>query len=458
MNARIASCVIASALFLLIMIVGSAYLYDMRDELRVKEEIIIGDKKVADGVSIDLEYRDDDLMWKTNYSIGSNVSSDTSFHYTLYKQVNYSTAPRVVMEMEHSFYGNNFFDRIKENIGSITINLSEYYEYVPMDMWVDFDSNRVYGIDNYEYVNGLFKIKIPKDAKLIIRKEYNSYSLETKGVPHVEVATPNVVIGDKIYFTIQNLNKTFYIDDRSKQIEYELTSGILAVDKTTSKMNKLTIEKIYPIETSNVSNITILGLTSVKEDNYLLLATLEESEIFFHTYDLSQNKLIHKELVGSIPENTVMLDFNLNSQDDYIIAQYKYMDKDDSEYTTIEKVGTVYKLNDKNQIDVIISNEYYSNMTKEQKEIINADPVDMIYRNNALHFLIRNYNTTGVSNNSIMILSLGQKDILYAGKIYNNMIEDFTIGDIMYRRYSSNQNISYLRDRERSLYKVEFIK
>ena len=162
--------------------------------------------------------------------------------------------------------------------------------------------------------------------------------------------------------------------------------------------------------------------------------------------------------MGSIPENTVMLDFNLNSQDDYIIAQYKYMDKDDSEYTTIEKVGTVYKINDKNQIDVIISNEYYSNMTKEQKEIINADPVDMIYRNNALHFLIRNYNTTGDSNNSIMILSLGQNDILYAGKIYNNMIEDFTIGDIMYRRYSSNLNISYLRDRERSLYKVEFIK
>lgn len=458
MRARIPSCVIASVLFLLIMIVASVYIYDMRDELEVKEEVIIGDKTIADGLGIDLVYQDDDLLWKMNYQIGSNVSEDTTFHYTLYKEEeNNINTPRVVMQMDHGFYDQSYMDKIKEDYGSLTINLAEYFEYVPMTMWVNFESNRLYGIDNYETTNGLFKIKIPKDAKLFITKEYNSYSIETKGVPHVEVTTPNVMIGKTIYFTIQNLNKTFYIDDKSKTIEYELTSGILAVDKTRPKNNNnVTIEKIYPIEISNESNLIVLGLTSVKEDNYLALATLEENELFIHTYDMNENKLISKELVGSIPENTVMLDFILKSQDDYILAQYKYMDKDDSEYTTIEKVGTVYKLNDKNQIEVIISNEYYSNMTKEQKNIINTEPVDMVYKNGALHFLLRYYNTTGDTSNSIMLLSLGEKDILYAGKLYNNMIEDFTIGDIMYRRYSSNQDMKFLKDRVRYLNNVEF--
>lgn len=458
MKGRISVCVIVAIGFLIFLIYGSSTIYGMRNQVVANEETVIGDVGAASGVNLALEYIDDsDIGWDVNYRIGNSIQTDAAFKTYYYNDYRYNFAPRVYFEGQRGF-DSGFFDKIEGDVGELTIQLADYYEYLPINLHISYNKFASKGLLGD---NNIYKIKIPKDAALHIKKEYNSYSTETTSVPYVDATAPSVLIDGKIYFSITNLqNQIYYEKSSQNSIEYNITSGILAIENK-ERLSFDDIELIYPINLENDGTTKVLGLTSMKEDKYLALATMEEQNIYIHLYDVKSKVLIKKEKVGEIPSSMTMNQFDLITQGDYLLANYEYYEEDETELRdTLEVVGAVYNITDTNEIKSVLENEYHTKLVDEIKENYYTKPEDMLFINNKLHLVFRNYsnNSNGEHANSIVLLTMDQEEILYLGIIRNNMIEDYTIGDVSYGYYTMSNEELIVRNRARDITRVNFIR
>lgn len=458
MKGKISVCVIVAIGFIIFLIYGSSTIYGMRNQVVANEETMIGDVNAATGVNLALEYIDNsEIGWNVNYRIGNSIQTDAAFKTYYYNNYRNDFAPRVYFEGLYGFE-SEFFDKIEGDVGEITIPLADYYEYLPINLHISYNKFASKGLLGD---NNIYKIKMPKDATLHIKKEYNSYSSEPISVPYVDATAPSVMINGKIYFSITNMENHIYYEKSSQNsIEYQIKSGILAIEnKETLSFDD--IEFIYPINLENDGTTTVLGLTSMKEDKYLALATMEEQSIYIHLYDVKNNVLIKKEKVGEIPSNMTMNQFDLINQGDYLLANYEYYEEDDTEsWDTLKVVGAVYNITDTNEIKCVLENEYYTKLVDEMKENYYSKPKDMLFMNNKLHLVFRNYSSNSNEElaNSIVLLTMDADEILYHGIIRNNMIEDYTIGDVTYSYYTMSNEEVIVRNRARDITNVNFIR
>lgn len=464
MKGRISICVILAIGFLIFLIYGSRNIYGMRNQVEASEETVIGDVGAASGVNLALEYIDDsDIGWDVNYHIGNSIQTDATFKTYYYNNYRYNFAPRVYFQGLNRLE-SEFFDKIEGDVGEITIPLADYYEYLPINLQISYNKFASKGLLGD---NNIYKIKMPKDAALHIKKEYNSYSTEPISVPYVDAIAPSVMIDGKIYFSITNMGTQIYYEKSSQNsIVYNITSGILAIENK-ERLSFDDIELIYPINLENDGTTKVLGLTSMKEDKYLALATMEEQNIYIHLYDVKNNELVKKEKVGEIPSGMAVNQFDLITQGDYLLANYEYHEEDDTESrNSLKVVGAVYLVTENNEIISVLENEYYTKLVDEIGENYHTQPEDMIYINDKLHFLFRNYssdsiNQNGERENSIVLLTMDEDEILYLGIIRNSMIEDFTVGDVNYANYTHNTMNNeelIIRYRTRNISTVSFAK
>lgn len=202
----------------------------------------------------------------------------------------------------------------------------------------------------------------------------------------------------------------------------------------------------------------------MKEDKFLALVTLEEQNIYIHLYDVKKNELVKIEKVGEIPESVEITHFEIISQGDYILGNYEYIDEDDTETrNSIKVVGSVYHVTENNEIKSVLENEYYTKLVDEIGENYYTQPEDMIYINDKLHLLFRNYSHNnnyqdGERENSVALLTIDEDEILYFGIIRNSMIEDYTVSDVKYAQYTMNNEGLIIRNRTRNISTVSFAK
>jgi hypothetical protein len=460
MKSKISVCLISAIGFLIFLIYGSSTIYRMRNQVVTTEETVIGDVKAARGVNLALKFLDQsELGWDVNYSIGNRIQTDSTFKTYYYNDYNINTAPKSYIRTG-DFDADELYNQINGDVGEMTILLTDYYEYLPIDLWLSYNSELmpIWGGNN------LYKIKIPEGAALRIKKEYNSYYTEPINVPYGVANVPSVMIDEKLYFTITNLkNQIYYEKNSQNNIEYNITSGILAIDGNKG-LSYDNIEIVYPLNLENDGTTTVLGLVSVKEDEFLALATLEEQNIYIHLYDIKNNVLVKKEKVGEIPSDRIMNQFDLITQGDFLLANYEYtMEDDTGSRETLQVVGAAYNITESNEIKSVLENEYYTKLVKEMNENYYTAPKDMLFINNKLHLAFNNYfynnnNTDGNRVNSIVLLTMDKDDILYLGIISNSMIEDYTIGDVNYIHYTMNNERLLIQNRARSIYTVNFTK
>lgn len=457
MKNKISVCAILAMGSLIFIIYGSTTIYGMRNQVEDYEETLIGNTQEAIDVNLVLKYTDDDIGWDVNYSIENSIQTASTFKTFYYKEYNSYFAPNVYIS-SGDFFRSDFSNKIEDDVGEITIQLTDYYEYLPMDVMVSFDRKKITPISGE---NNLYKIRIPKDATVHIKKEYNSYSIEPNSVPYVYYSnSTSVMIDGKIYFCISNLENQIYYNNRKDSMEYKLTSGILAIEEKDF-LTYDDIETIYPIYLENGDKKTILGITSVQEDRNLALATMEDQNIYIHLYDVKNNVLVKKEKVGEIPSDMIISRFEFRSKGDNLLANYEYINADNTESRdALKVVGAVYNITDSNEIKTVLENEYYTKLVKEINENYYTDPEDMVYIHNKLHLVFRNYDDSSIDGeqaNSIVLLTMDKEKILYFGIVRNSMIEDYTIGDLTYTNFIRNNEKIIIRNHSRYLSSVKFV-
>ena len=460
MRGKISVCIILAIGFLIFLIYGSSTIYGMRNDVIANEETIIGDVNAVSGVNIEVKYQDNnDIGWDINYQIENNIQMSATFKTFYYNNYSNNFAPSVHLGTDMGLYREEYFGQIEGDVGEITISLADKYEYMPINLFVSFDKSSSKGLLGE---NNIYKIKMPEDAVLHIKKEYNSYSSEPINVPYIDARPPSVLIDGKMYLTITNfLNQIYYEKSSEDNIEYTITSGILAIEDK-ERLSLDDIEMIYPIHLANGGTTTVLGLTSVKEEKFLALATLEEQNIYIHLYDVKNNVLVKKEKVGSIPANMIINQFNLITQGDYLLANYVYDRKEETDSRdTLKAVGAAYNITDTNEIKNVFENEYYTKLAKEINEHYYTEPQDMLFKDNKLHMVFYNSNNDYYGRdrlNSIVLLTMDKEEIQYFGILRNSMIEDYTIGDVYQFQYTTNGDRLIIGNRARNIYSFHFVK
>lgn len=411
-------------------VIALGSIYDEKDKITFMEETLQGDIMAMDGLELDIDYCDYNyLWWDINVSYSQGMEADVSFK-PLYERYSGNTIKNQVIIVGDSVYDelNKVFEEMGNGIKEIKI--SDYISYMSMNFAVSFDDFRRY---EFEGDNDLYKIKVPESAVAIIEKEHNSYGVEIRDIPYVGRDLPSVVIGDRMYFTIPNLdmaNMALYQGIDSNDLEYELKSGILSIPVDKNKKDDISYNEIkahYPLELNQDSNQYIIGMEYITEEGLIVLVTLEDNKIYGHLFDPSRDSLIIKKEISQIPEDKMLRYAFMNSQDNYLLVHYKY----GKEVQSFEEVDYNYLVETyeikNNDIVKIMGNDYLNKLDSKYKEYWYVDFNGLYYADNKMYLVGRDQRGVGEANTGLLLMGLNNEDILYFGSLNNSMMEDYTI-------------------------------
>lgn len=445
MKGRMPVCVGIALCFLSIMIIGGSYLYGMRNNIYGLEEGVLGESADLQDIIIENEYKNGRYKWQTSYEIGSaerGVKVTSKFFNHFYKKEKFNLLYDLSMRSDFGDSGVNFYTMLK-NEEKMTINMSSYFEYVPMKIDMGFG---YFFHGNNKNAGELYKIKVPSNTRVTIEKSgpYTTNASWENSAFHAEM--PNVTIGDTLYFTIKEPQLLDITEEPREPLQYEGIAGILSFDikEINKEIEGEFIKKVFPIPVSNEGNITMINIAAVKDDTQIVLVTLEDETIYFYLYNIQKEELLTKTKALELPEGGSFPWCTIKNQGNYILVDWIYMQTDE-DYESSVRMGGVYEIGQDSTITPVLLREYYGESNDFLYDIGLYTPEDIMYQNNILYYLFARTGSVADAYNSVYVMAINKDRIVYLGKIYNTMQEDFTIGDIQMLRNISSENNRILK-------------
>ncbi len=329
------------------------------DNVKWKENVIIGDKSMAEGVTIQRNAKYKKYMyWDTTYVIGEEPSIHTDFQFSVYgmhenrERINYTG---LKFQMLNSYYYQDnlngttsvyrsgltvALDELKEEApaGKRTtkrIALKDYEEYYGFEMDVKFPncyfSGDQEGIRNYFKIpvleDEIYWIGVEKDDKgNILGYGYASkYVAATVGNFDIDCLlfgdsfvfdNSSVITEDKVYFTFSTLTEEGNIIDTS-QIQGGYGIYSFKYDKELNKIDVSSLKLEYALEPSGFVNLEI----DAEKEN-LLIFTEDEKQFYLTVVDVDTMETKQILSYGAKDDNSLTRWYEV--REDYIIAQYDY--------------------------------------------------------------------------------------------------------------------------------------
>ncbi len=427
-------------------------IYNDKDNVILREETLQGDISAMDGIELNLTFTDyGNLRWDVDLNYNQGIESNVVFN-PMYGGYTHSSDKRQMM-----IIGDNVSDEIERHINEMDIGRKE----LKIADYVDYMSVKLamlgQGRFEFEGENNLYKIKIPESALAIVEKEYNSTSIEYRDILQVMPDLPSVIIGDRMFFTIPNLemsNLNYYQYYEYEDIEYSLKSGILSVPLNEKRSGKILYSEInthYPLDLDHNSSEYIIGMEVVTDEELLALITLEDNKIYAHIYDHNNDRLIIKKEISQISEGDGLRYVSINSQEDYLLIHYEYS-KEDSifEEEDYYYLAEAYEIKD-DDIIKLIGNEYLHKLDSEYASSWYIEENGLYYGNNKIYLVSRDHRLVGNNNTGLLLMAIDNDDVLYFASIANSMEEDYTIAT------TGVDGSMLVYSRDRYLDKYEFI-
>lgn len=327
------------------------------DDVQWTENVILGDKSVVEGVTIQRNTKFEKYMyWDTTYVIGENPTVHTDFHF-------YETGKGEIREQSYSglqfqkfdFYFRNdtingteleingglnaALEELKAEApaGETTtkrIYLKDYEDYYEFDVYINFPE--CHYSDYQEDVRNFFKIPVLEDEMYLIgvnKDDAGNVIGSGYSSPYVSSSTGNyesdllmggdtfdfynssVITEDKIYFTFSTLTEEGDIVDTS-QIQGGYGVYSFEYDAELRKLDVSSLKLEYALEPSGFVKLEI------DEDKENLLIFTEDKEQFYLTVvDIATMEAKQTLSYGTNESNLTRW---YEVKEDYIIAQYDY--------------------------------------------------------------------------------------------------------------------------------------
>jgi len=283
---------------------------------------------------------------------------------------------------------------------------------------------------NNNDVEELCKIKVPSNARVVVEKQTPNTTSASWENSSFRAETPNILIGDTLYFTIKEPQLMNITEEPIEPLAYEGIAGILSFDikEIGEEIEGEFIKKVYPIPVSSEGNITMINIAAVKDNTQIILVTLEDKTIYFYLYDIQKEELITKTKALELPEGGNSLWCTIKNQGSYILVDWVYMQTDE-DYESGIRVGGVYEIDQDAVITPVYLRGYYGEANDFLYNTGLSVPKDMMYQDDILYYLFAGSGSVADSYNAVYVMAMNKERILYLGKLSNSMREDFTIGD-----------------------------
>lgn len=327
--------------------VVSATINSERDQVVITENILYGDRSVADGLDIKtknhLDYR---LYWETDYTISNNSKADTKFNlYPRQKHENNSSNRRyegIFLDngIEYGFYDDlpaseqegiqkaykELFDSAEIGVEKTKkVYLKDYYDYYPVGVgfdlpythWTGYGYSDVLKGEPYDalYVTEKFReyFKIPvldsDTVTISVEKGGDGRSYST-GTDEMGCFTLNAIgtvarSWGRCFFTINNFKYLDYENglDSIEYIDTSLISGGYGIysfyycgGDSASRTGILAdkIETVFPLD----SKTLVSHITMSKDETQLLLFTVENKAFYLTVIDIKTMEAAQKILIN----------------------------------------------------------------------------------------------------------------------------------------------------------------
>ena len=406
--------VIITALVLLscsVISVVAATINSERDQVVITENVLYGDRYVAEGLNIKtknhLNYR---LYWETDYAISNNSKANTKFNlYPRQKHENNSDNRKhegIYLDngIEYGFYDDlpaseqkgiqkaykELFDSAEIGVEKTKkVYLKDYYDYYPVGVgfdlpytnWTGYDGENLKG-EPYDalYVTEKFReyFKIP-----VLDSDYVTISLQkgedgrsySTGTDEMGCFTLNTIgtvarKWSRCFFTINNykyldykngLDEIEYIDTSLISGGYGIYSFYYCGGDSASRTGILAdkIETVFPLDSKTI----VSHITMSEDEKQLLLFTVEDKSFYLTVININTMKATQKILIKENQGSGSAYQY-----DDFIVADTE------NDITVISVKDGVYTLD--------FSVEKASFINEKFQDIWNADCMD--YKNGKL--------------------------------------------------------------------------
>lgn len=289
-------------------------LVDQRDRVELKQNVVYGDEKYAEGVTVNSRVQlKHQLFWETTHQLGQEKKLETEYSFSSSRLYEHGVQERSFFEMfNDTDIGLEVYERFFGEIApgesrEKVIKLSELYEFYPMYFDVEFNGLRFFRFGDsiydegseqlYTLLNDFFRIPVLENDYISIHLERsnsgNDYSYGwgsnyEESWDSYSIYTQHVALQNTMYFTVNNRSDDNVIMDFSN---VPGGYGIYAF-KYDPADGSMELEMVYSLpEDEQVSYFTLdargnFALVTVSEEGIMLtvidpdsMETLQKLEI-----------------------------------------------------------------------------------------------------------------------------------------------------------------------------------
>lgn len=325
-----------------------------REQIRITENILFGEKEIAKGLKITTKnHLDYHLFWETEYQINNTPITKTEFSYYHRQHIDIDKNRRFEGVSFDNGIGYGFDENIPDykltgiqkaykelfdatargEEKSQTYYLKDYYDYYPLGVSFDLPYTAWTG---YEDTDNL--ANKPNDALYVTEKFREFFKIPVSENDYVQISvtkgedgrlfyesldnensyTP-YTIGtvsrkkNRCFFTINNyISENLYVDTSLINGGYGIYSFYYAGGDSAERTGILadTLKNIYPLP----NNTLVRHINLNNDETKLLLFTIEDKKSYLHIIDIENMQSVQKILIGNEYINTIY------QYDDFLVA------------------------------------------------------------------------------------------------------------------------------------------
>ena len=335
-------------LILLVLAIGGfgaahAAVNAQKDAVVITETTAAGDPAAAEGVRVQLRTKcADHLLWETHYAAGApdGTYTDFTFSYRTLQDSEESYAGLDLYTVWNYSYGGplgetaderekpqlKLFRDVASRLGDAsqrteTLALRDYYEYYPLDGYLDLPALRENGgtplVAEYEPIQSFFRIPVPEDVRVTVTVRRDSetqyYDCAVNAVPGSgwNLWTNSVVAGDDtVYFALGFRTENGDIVDTSR------IPGGVGIYRLSVAEEPARLETVFPLDPA----VQVSDLHLSADGRRLLLIALEGDTYYLTVIDLETMMALQKlPVLEDAADSGVVCAYY---QDDFLMLQF----------------------------------------------------------------------------------------------------------------------------------------
>ena len=318
-----------------------------KDQVVINETVLYGDKRAADGLSLDItvqcNYR---LFWNTVYTVGEEptVSTDFEFHQAQKYDGPTGIPFRFYLDSRFGGYGSSTGFRGIDLTGEITpfedvasrtnpgeernetVYVEDYYDFYPIRVGIDGPARIGINEDNQRLFNEFFKIPVHPEHRvaITIRKD-EAGNVRSIGLGMVRDAD--------VYFVIQSVateNDCFFTvspqTTDGKLLDTSFVPGGYGIyhfprNSREQTLNTLATDDLRNVFSIDAAKSTVAALETSTDGSKLLLVTEEDGVYMLTVIDAKTFEELQKlkvlDVLGEDAQKAILL--GLFVHDDFMV-------------------------------------------------------------------------------------------------------------------------------------------